>query len=216
MSPDGRRLAAGSADAPFIWTGGPADTRIVVWDAESGEQVAVLPGSVNGHRCVAFSPDGRTLTAGGEDHAAYVWELASGGMRTKLVGHEGPVTAVKFARTAAHFIPAVPTRRSSNGTWRRRRRMDRATAWVDLRVSDAMKAHRALHTLLISPADTVATLSRKLKKSLPVDETSMKKWIDDLDSPKFAAREAASKKLVRVAGPLSRFCVKLPAANPLK
>jgi len=78
VSPDGRRVAAASADDRFYHSGENADTRVLLWDADSGEQVMALSGSVNGHRCVAFSPDGRTVAAGGEDHAAHIWELATG------------------------------------------------------------------------------------------------------------------------------------------
>jgi WD40 repeat protein len=96
VSPDGSRVAAGSANHRDIGGGRIHDTHIRVWTLSTGAQIAALPGGINGHLCVAFSPDGRTVAAGGADYTA-LWELATGTIRAKFVGHEGPVTAVAFA-----------------------------------------------------------------------------------------------------------------------
>jgi WD40 repeat protein len=199
VSPDGRRVAAASAETRFI-SGGPADARVIVWDSDTGERLATLPGSANGHRCVAFSPDGRTVAAGGEDHRTYVWELATGTVRAEFVGHEGPVSAVKFTPDSRTLFTG-----SSDTTvleWNLvalpKARTDTTSAWAALTATDGMKAHHAMRTLLSTPADTVAMLSKRLKKAPLPDEAAIKKLIIDLDSPVFGNREAASKELVRI------------------
>lgn len=56
--------------------------------------------SLSGHadvRCVAFSPDGRTVLSGGEDHVLKLWDLAGGNELRTLPGHQSGVTAVAFA-----------------------------------------------------------------------------------------------------------------------
>ncbi len=67
-SPDGRRLASGSAD-------GTAK----VWDATVGRELLTLTGHTGYIRSVAWSPDGTRLATGGDDGAARVWDAASPG-----------------------------------------------------------------------------------------------------------------------------------------
>ena len=52
-SPDGRRIAAGSSDKT-----------VRVWDATTGEQLAVLRGHDGLVTSVAYSPDGRRIASG--------------------------------------------------------------------------------------------------------------------------------------------------------
>lgn len=204
VSPNGRRVAAASAEARYVWVGGPADTRVVVWDADTGEQILALTGSVDGHRCLAFSPDGRTIAAGGEDHNVYLWESATGTLRAKYVCHEGPVTAVKFAADSRTLYtgssdttvlawnviaPPIPG-------------VEVATAWADLATGDGLKAYRAMCSLIAAPADTIAMLRQRLKKApTPPSEDTIRRLIADLGSPKFGTRETASNELLRIGRP---------------
>src|SRR5207248_3590069 len=66
FSPDGRRLATGSADGT-----------VLVRDAASGEAVRTLRGHAGAVRGVAFGPGGR-LATGGADHTVRLWEAATG------------------------------------------------------------------------------------------------------------------------------------------
>jgi RNA polymerase sigma factor (sigma-70 family) len=199
VSPDGRRVAAASAETRFTYVGGPADTRVIVWDAETGDQIHALPGGADGHRCLAFSPDGRTLAAGSEDHGLYLWELATGTARAKFIGHEGPVTAAAFAPDSSTLYTG-----SSDTTvlaWNLLAPpgdpIDMARAWTDLSAADGGQASRAMRALLSAPADTVTRLAGELKKSQAPDEGRIKKLIADLDSPDFSTREEASKEIIR-------------------
>ncbi|MEZ4736538.1 MAG: hypothetical protein R3E79_56345 [Caldilineaceae bacterium] len=47
-------------------------------------------------RCLAFSPDGRTLVSGATDRNLYVWDLASGAVCQTLVGHRDWVFSAVF------------------------------------------------------------------------------------------------------------------------
>lgn len=55
VSPDGRMVATGN------W----ADSKIRLWDLGTGRKLKDVPGPENGTRMLAFSPDGKSLVAGG-------------------------------------------------------------------------------------------------------------------------------------------------------
>jgi len=46
---------------------------------------------------IAFSPDGKLLASGGDDHTVRLWDAATGKEVRKFVGHEGTVRAVVFS-----------------------------------------------------------------------------------------------------------------------
>ena len=48
---------------------------IIVWDMESGEQIACLSDHTNWVATLCFSPCGRFLASGGEDGTVYVWDV---------------------------------------------------------------------------------------------------------------------------------------------
>jgi WD40 repeat protein len=54
---------------------------------------------VKGVRCLAFSPDGKTLATGHEDWAVRLWDAAGGQERGALVpdGSAAPVHALTFS-----------------------------------------------------------------------------------------------------------------------
>lgn len=93
FSPNGRRLAAGSASLNgLVWV-------FDVTDKQPLEQ-AVLRGAKGAIEALAFSPDSKLLAGGGEDRTLRIWEPVPGGTgaaRSQLVGHSGPITGVTFA-----------------------------------------------------------------------------------------------------------------------
>lgn len=100
FSPDGARVAANEASVG-----------LVAWDAASGggrssyrypegKEPAWSCYSVTYGWGIAYSPDGKTLAAGGshggEDGFVTLWDVASG-RGEDVVGHNAPVTAVAFS-----------------------------------------------------------------------------------------------------------------------
>ncbi|HSR31734.1 MAG TPA: hypothetical protein VLY63_14300, partial [Anaerolineae bacterium] len=84
LSPDGTRLATGSADGTAR-----------LWDAGSGEDLDVLRHE-DVVRSVVFSPDGTRLATGSEDYTARLWD-ASSGEELAVLRHEDWVYQVVFS-----------------------------------------------------------------------------------------------------------------------
>jgi len=72
VSPDD--LLAASAG----WDSDAGAGIIRLWDVSSGRQVAELAGHTSLVRTVRFSPDGRHLASGSQDHTLRVWNVADG------------------------------------------------------------------------------------------------------------------------------------------
>jgi WD40 repeat protein len=200
-SPDGREIAAVSAEGKFGFTAGTPDRHVRVWDVASGREQLVLAGPEGGSWCVAWSPDGRLIATGGEDNIVRVWERASGQPRSDLKGHAGPVMAVAFTRDGRRLLSG-----SSDTTvlvWdllvlgknsRPARAEDLPSLWQAL-AGEAREADRAMRSLVAAPTLAVGLLRQRLRPVVRADRDRLARRLADLDSPHFATREEATREL---------------------
>jgi WD40 repeat protein len=86
VSPDGKRVAAGSMDHS-VW----------VWEfAADGPKPLRLAGHTGAVSCVAFSKTGDTVLSAGADGTVRQWDVASGKERGSLNAAVGPISAFAF------------------------------------------------------------------------------------------------------------------------
>ena len=64
FSPDGGRLATGSADQA-----------VMIWDLATGKELFTFRGHVGAVSALAFSPDGTRLASGSHDGAVRIWDV---------------------------------------------------------------------------------------------------------------------------------------------
>jgi hypothetical protein len=204
LSDDGR-LAVGTM--PRYGT-----SSVRVWDVAAGKVTVTMEyeDTFNEPTCLAFSPDGRTLAHGmsrdGNHAAVRIWEVATGHVRVRY-----PYASTQYA---AAFSPrggslAVA---STDGpvlvwdVWGGRTEQfpepDKAAAaraWDRLADADAVAAFASMKLLAAHPAVAVPLLRTHLSPVTTVAAKRVATLIDELDSPVFTTREAASKELSAAA-----------------
>jgi eukaryotic-like serine/threonine-protein kinase len=98
FSPDGTRLVSVGGRGTGS-PSGPPRGEVKVWDPATGREALRLPDYPRLFISVAFSPDGRSFAAGGEERVVRVWEAATGREQFALRGHQNTIMRVAFRPT---------------------------------------------------------------------------------------------------------------------
>jgi len=76
---------------------GSNDMDILILDAITGSQIAVLPGHTNVVASLNFSSDGTSLVSGSHDKTVKLWDVQTGGVVKTFHGHTGRVHSVSIS-----------------------------------------------------------------------------------------------------------------------
>jgi WD40 repeat protein len=195
FSPDGRTLFSGG------W-----DKEVRLWEVATGKEL-FRKTRLDYVNALAFAADGRTVAAatGWLDARIHLFDVATGQELHRFEGPGSYVDALAFAPDGKTLAsgqrdttillwdcrpvrrPGLPARDLGPGD------LDRL--WADLAGADAGKAHTALWTLVAVPGHAVPFLKEHLRPAESTDPKRIRQWIADLDSEKFAVREAALKEV---------------------
>ena len=216
FSPDGRRLVVATRDR-FVR----------LWDPSTGEERAKFEAVdppigtdpfARGEpyvQALGFSADGKWLVAGGNDNSICVWDVETRREVRRFVGHDRGVSFVAFGPGGKTIISAG----EDGGVYQwdprpaiRGRVHDKT--WDELGSSDSAVAYRATWALADAPAAAARTLRAALPPVKPEKAERIAMLVQQLDAPRFAAREEATKTLAAL-GPLAGPALKVAAAKNL-
>jgi WD40 repeat protein len=215
VSADGRLVIAAQATryqepgiTPGHWATEHGQLRFI--EALTGQEVADIHSPVDGYggkyEVLRLAPDGRTLAVAYQNHALAVLDIATGRERLRLAGSGVAVTELQFTPDGGRLLGG-----HDDGTtlvWdvaAATRRPVAAAAtpqqldgwWADL-AGDAARAHAAVWALAAVPDQAVPLLAERVKPDTGVPADRIAALIADLDSPRFAVREAARKALAEL------------------
>jgi Tol biopolymer transport system component len=196
-SPDGSRLAlCGKRPSVDLWNPVTRTTvRRLAWEA-----VKPPPSSIEQCRC-AFSPDGKLLAVAGSDSVIRLWELGTHQQILRFEGHRGQTVDVAFAPDGLTLASA--SEGDAALVWDMTLKsggfpdLEDAALWDELASPNAALAYRAVCALAAEPGRAVKLLRAKLSGHEDRG-VRVRQLIADLDSPRFAERERATKELARM------------------
>jgi RNA polymerase sigma factor (sigma-70 family) len=179
---------------------------ILVCETTTGRPIRTLHVPVSMGSTMAVSPDGRVLASasdglsgGGKEcnRGIRLWEVLTGREILRRDAGGDAVSAVAFAPDGKNFITGMEN--GSALVWNllpgSPAPADREHLWADLADEDAGRAYRAVWTLATTPDAAVALVGAHLKPAAAPDAERVHRLIADLNSDRFAVREAASREL---------------------
>ncbi|HLW65116.1 MAG TPA: hypothetical protein VKS79_07305 [Gemmataceae bacterium] len=169
-----------------------------VIDTEIGRVVQTIQTDSVGR--FEVSPNGRWLAMAGSQGVG-IWETNSGrcvlsfpqaGVRSLAFAPDSRTLATGLANGTVTIWDVAPTKPQTSG---RLSDAELRVAWSNLTGDDAGRAHQALWQLAAARDQATTLLTTQLKSIVSVSDEHLRKLISDLDSNRFATREAASKEL---------------------
>jgi WD40 repeat protein len=217
ISPDGRLLALDRGDGSVDITEMVSGTVRCTLGSNTGwdrKQQLALNSALRidffhgGGTTCSFSPDGRLLALAGTDHALQIFEVATGRMMARFMGHVGSINTLDFAPDGQTIATAgadttcliwdirglaaraEPTLQALTATQVEAR-------WQSyMGVADAAIAHQGMIALISSPNETVALLKTQLHPVPLAESERINKLIEQLNAEEFNIRQKAQAQLL--------------------
>jgi len=83
---------------------GSENRDILILDAITGDQVAVLPGHTDGVQSLTFSSDGTSLVSGSDDTTVKLWDVQTGGVVRTFSGHTDSICSVSISADSTTIV----------------------------------------------------------------------------------------------------------------
>jgi hypothetical protein len=228
FSADGNMLAVAAWGRP-----------IELWEVSTGRRREKLAGDGDAGTCVAFSPDGRFLAAGGgpDKPAVRVWDLMGGKMVAKFVGgHRDWLKRVAWspdssrvvscgAETVAYVWDVAGATRGLERVVEADLDGGRVEEAIELLGGeDAEKAWGAMRVLCRRPERAVGALAGAIKVVVEkgggeADRARVAELIGQLDAETFRERDAAQRELAKLgeaAGPAMREAARVTKSEEVR
>jgi WD40 repeat protein len=225
FTPDGKRLVVGGSGDSKADEFNEERVSLAMFNAATGKPLRrfQLPEGVGDRRAVAViavSLDGRTVAVGERDHSITVYELATGQIRQRLLGHRtelkdlvpgpnGRLFSVawndSFALVWAMSPAAAAQRTSLTET-------ALATEWRKLGQPEAKVAFRAMVRMAGDPTVAATYIRNELQPVKPIAAKVLDKVFAELEADAVSVREKASQTLNefgRVAAQAARARLKI-------
>ncbi len=200
VSPDGRYLALSYYQTIDIWE--IATMQMVRHCYGSSTAYKPTVRTVVTH--LVLLNDGRVIS-GGENGCVLIWTLWPEPKPQILGAHSGAVTALAVSPDETELLSGSTDTTAS--LWKippLPKKVEAKTEltdeqvkeiWLDLKSSDAEKAHRALWKASDHPKQTLLMLERNFEETKALDPAIVRAIIADLASNRFAVRQQAFDKL---------------------
>lgn len=222
FSPDGQLIATGdrSREGCFVH----------LWDTATGKEVCRHTGHREEVCAIAFSPDGKLIASGAglfgqKDNSVHVWEAATGRLLRRFEGHHSCVGSVAFSPDGLTVASGAGdstillwdiTGRRADSRWHAKpltpRELD--ACWAALANEDAAKAYDAVWRLVAAPEQAVPFLREHLPPVPRPDAKAVARWIADLDSDDFMARQKATEEMGKLGDAIAPALRQALAGKP--
>ena len=77
---------------------------IIILDAITGNQMAVLSGYLEGVNCFTFSSDGKSLVSGSNNKTIKLWDMQTGGVAKTFHSHTGVIWSVSISADCTRIV----------------------------------------------------------------------------------------------------------------
>jgi WD40 repeat protein len=220
FSADGRTLVAAmipqGPEKSFV--SNPPAEEVAVFDPIAGRELrrfGMLGEKYRAIHAITLSRDGKMIAAvrnsenNPGEQVITLWETETGAERGHFVGHRGKTHALAISAdgrlvvsggddTAAIVWDATQPRTHDTSVRRAATTADLAARFKHLTGEHAELAYAAMWAFIHTPKEAVGFLADQTRLFEATDVQKIGKWIQDLDSSKYAERERASQELALV------------------
>ncbi len=184
-----------------------AEEGVQTWDIAKGQPGRAFVGDKIRFWSVAMTADGRMVATNGQNATICLWEVGTGMVRGRVAGHKEGILSMAFSpdgsflaassRDAPVYIWDVYGRETTKPPAAVLGKQERDSLWQLLADTDSAVSFKAICELIVRPTEAVPLLEAGWKQSPRVAANQIEKWVEDLDSDKFAVRTSATKELER-------------------